>query len=1204
MLRIIGTVHFERCHAEEDTALQFSQPLWDFAVCLNIAVGAALCFIGLRSFKLSFATFAFVVGGFLIGMVANSWLADQGAVVTITFGGAVASAALSFVIRRFGVFLLGAYCSGLLSLFVFQAISGHVEPAFLILMAIVGGTLAIAFERPGVILCTSVTGSWFILSGVAYFALGWVAPPFLHRHGLAMNLPDLFETVENSMRSMDLEVVPMPRTVPSNVSELVLVIVSWVTLSASGVLLQWRFLPAIQGNSFRDAAGPQTPAPSGDDVRARESGRRVRVISAYVAGFVLAVTAGWVLSEHLFNRGSIRTRLLERDTAELVESTSHSFKEPTHVALAETTRAESGESGNATQVKEILENRCFVCHGQDGAAEGGLNFILNVRRLVERGIIVPKDASNSKLYGLVKNGLMPKDDEPLSDEEINVIGQWVDAGAPDFNPEPPKRIFISPADVLLTIKSDLQGLAPSSRRFHRYFTVTHLYNAGISDPELETYRHGLSKLLNSLSWSQRIIRPVPIDTNRTILRIDLTELEWTEKTWDRILEQNPYGITYESDTADYCYRVTGTQLPHVRADWFVARASVPPLYHDVLDLPQTDRALEERLGIDVASNLLDGDVARAGFTRSGVSNNNRLIERHECRLTGGAYWKSYDFSGNTGRKNLLAHPLGPYGKSAFEHDGGEIIFNLPNGLQAYMLVNAAGKRIDEGPIDIVSDPKNPERTVVNGLSCMSCHSRGIIEKSDEIRNTIVTNPAFGENEVELVKRLYPPVEDFQRLQESDAHRFATAVEKTGAAYNPSTEPILTLAKRFEEQLDLSLAAAEAGVPEETFVSRLKSSARLSRALAPLLAKGTVKRQVYVANFARIVADVVASSSGPGSVVTFQFTSATEDDAEDLDSAGAVSFTYDEKSGKTRRFLRTGSQLLLSPNSEYSIPFLAGTRIRFESRSSELKAGQRLIGGRVFLIADASDARDLGAAPYLRFSRTERIIEGSSSYFAIDRFEDDRMVEHLAVAADEGSYFRLSFLSNKVLLFTRGKVTLDVGRVGLHVRRDESDVHYSNESYLEQPVITAKAASPLLECRFFNSRGEPIFEQNGEEQGLVWNRENQAVLLTRNQFYIAALPVIVRRIGKGQRESKSKRLEREKLEKYLSDHDVSYKVVETANTNSPLLADPSGRITLKHFDGGQQAITEITEFLKRSESTRQERFDSVLRKVQQHQESRE
>src|SRR5205823_1082367 len=200
---------------------------------------------------------------------------------------------------------------------------------------------------------------------------------------------------------------------------------------------------------------------------------------------------------------------------------------------------------------------------------------------------------------------------------------------------------------------------------------------------------------------------------------------------------------------------TGCRLPYVRADWFVAAASRPPLYHDVLRLPAAEPELQRLLRIDVAQNIRQERVARAGFNGSGVSRNNRLIERHETN--GVVYWRSYDFGSNTGKQNLFANPLAAgEGNSTFEHDGGEFIFSLPNGLQGYMLADAKGRRLDKGPTSIVSDPKRPDRAVENGLSCMGCHARGTIDKADQLRDHVTRNmQSFNRADAELVQALYP-----------------------------------------------------------------------------------------------------------------------------------------------------------------------------------------------------------------------------------------------------------------------------------------------------------------------------------------------------------------------------------------------------------------------------------------------------------------
>jgi hypothetical protein len=101
--------------------------------------------------------------------------------------------------------------------------------------------------------------------------------------------------------------------------------------------------------------------------------------------------------------------------------------------------------------------------------------------------------------------------------------------------------------------------------------------------------------------------------------------------------------------------------------------------------------------------------------KSGVSANNRLIERHMAR--NGYFWTSYDFGGNRDRQSLYEFPLGPGGPHGFNHDGGETIFSLPNGFQACFLNNSKGQPLDKGPTSIVREPSRKDFSVTNGISC-------------------------------------------------------------------------------------------------------------------------------------------------------------------------------------------------------------------------------------------------------------------------------------------------------------------------------------------------------------------------------------------------------------------------------------------------------------------------------------------------------
>jgi len=198
--------------------------------------------------------------------------------------------------------------------------------------------------------------------------------------------------------------------------------------------------------------------------------------------------------------------------------------------------------------------------------------------------------------------------------------------------------------------------------------------------------------------------------------------------WRRVLADYPYALILPE--SERVARLSGEVVAHVRGDWFVAAASAPPLYHELLGLPHSVAELERRLGLDTSRQLAEEkQVIRAGVRSSGVSQNNRALERHDSPF--GAYWRSFDFRSNLGDQNIFANPL------RFNAAGGEIIFNLSNGLQAYFLADAQGRRIDAAPLEIVSDRNQPDDPLIrNGRSCISCHFAGMKSFRDDVRQAI------------------------------------------------------------------------------------------------------------------------------------------------------------------------------------------------------------------------------------------------------------------------------------------------------------------------------------------------------------------------------------------------------------------------------------------------------------------------------------
>jgi mono/diheme cytochrome c family protein len=512
----------------------------------------------------------------------------------------------------------------------------------------------------------------------------------------------------------------------------------------------------------------------------------------------------------------------------------------------------------AAQARQILEKHCHRCHGLEGVAEGGFNFVLRRDRLVAGNhYITPGSADRSFLLERIVDKEMPPDGEgALSPEETETLRRWVNAGAADFD-APLVRDFISNADLVRFIRQDLEQMPERQHRHSRYFTLTNLHNAGYSQDEMQTYRLALSKLINSLSWHKKIVHPESIDPARTIYRIDVRTLGWDDAVWEKVIAANPYSVKLDVEERDgkFCLEATDCQVPHVRADWFVAAASRPPLYHQVLQLPETlDELLDKRFPeIDLQKDILQESVARVGMSKSGVSQNNRLIEWH--RASTGYLWISYDFAGNTGRKNLFQHPLGPGSEGKhFQHDGGEIIFSLPNGLQGYMLVDAQNKRLDKAPTTIVTDPKRPDSAVTNGVSCMSCHYGGVIAKTDEVRRNVEINRTSFRDDGDAILALYPPRQDLDKLFAENAEQFCRAIEEVGVRpISETNEPIVNMALRFEADVDLLVAAAELGLTPQDFASRLKGNPRVQDRLGPLnVDGGTVKRELFAKEFTFVV----------------------------------------------------------------------------------------------------------------------------------------------------------------------------------------------------------------------------------------------------------------------------------------------------------------------------------------------------------------
>ena len=514
----------------------------------------------------------------------------------------------------------------------------------------------------------------------------------------------------------------------------------------------------------------------------------------------------------------------------------------------------------AQQAYGILEHNCSSCHGEHGTFTEQL-VIRSSQELIDSGAIIPGNPNGSKFYQrLIETNLakrMPLNAPPLTEEALGIIHNWIQAGAPDWTAfTRPDIDFITPNEVFETIEDHVESLAPFDRAFARYFTLTHLYNAGETTEALRAYSVALSKLVNSLSWGFEVKKPTPIDPSETIFHIDLRHYEWDirNEAWTQIEQEYPYSIDFDPETqAGLLEKLTNLreemrcEVPFVHVDWFLAEASLPPLYHDILDLPETDRELERELDVNVARNIQSAPgvrVLRAGFNDSGVSNNNRVVERHTSRY--GAYWKSYDFAGSVGAQDIFTHPL------SFRPDGGEIIFNLPNGLQAYYISDDAGNRINVAPTTIVSNPAADDPAVRNGLSCIGCHTEGMKTFEDTVRASVqrTGNPTFDKKQA---LRLYVEQSVMDARLDEDKTRYETALRETGGIPG-GIEPVHRFHEVFHDPLNASYAAAAVGLETDVFLQEIREKSSLQNlGLAGLIDGGNVQRDTWTDRFDEVIA---------------------------------------------------------------------------------------------------------------------------------------------------------------------------------------------------------------------------------------------------------------------------------------------------------------------------------------------------------------
>jgi len=538
----------------------------------------------------------------------------------------------------------------------------------------------------------------------------------------------------------------------------------------------------------------------------------------------------------------------------------------------------------ARRALELLRNRCDSCHVSHAELP---EFSRDRQSLLLPStsgdpFVTPKNLEKSEIWQRVKSGQMPRKGDgrpPLTDSEKSLLKSWIDEGA-EFPPGGTARPFMS-RDIMLQAIGAHLSTHPLDRPFLRYFSITHLHNnPNVDEARLRLTRAALVKALNFLSRNSQIVQPDPVDPARTIYAVDIRTGGWQAGDWACLDQSYPYALVphdrqesaHYNDITKMIGAGTFTGIPYYRADWFVATATRAPFYDSLVGLPKTLAELEQQLGANIQREFDQQSFTRAALLDSGVSAQNRVIDAYSATNRSGYVWVTYDFKSSTKGANITRLPLGPDFKGnpfrgdakrkslVFQHDAGEVIFRLPNGLHGYMLVDAAGKRLDgPGLVEIVRDPNESSGTpqVVNSISCIGCHKLGL--RDDFIR----AGSAGKSLTPEALALPDPAVRDFanvvfdqtqfkKRLDE-EQHQFLATLsqvlkpflyeEQADLAHFP--EPVTEVARFYYRNISPEDAEAELGMDPRKGNGQLNGrSLRDDFGLGPLQLNRPIKRSVW------------------------------------------------------------------------------------------------------------------------------------------------------------------------------------------------------------------------------------------------------------------------------------------------------------------------------------------------------------------------
>lgn len=197
--------------------MEFSRETLHLVAFASIGLGALYCFFGYRILRILLGILGFISGALLAVWIAL-YIFGQEQTVLIVAGlvGGIIGAILMVALYFVGVFLLGAWLGSLLGVLLTGGGESPVITVIILTLAVMGGIVAVFFQRLMIIISTSLSGSWIIVSGVFHFVGGDSGP----------------------IRSFQYH--PSPRVLRPMGVQGYIMLLCWVLLGVAGMVVQYR----------------------------------------------------------------------------------------------------------------------------------------------------------------------------------------------------------------------------------------------------------------------------------------------------------------------------------------------------------------------------------------------------------------------------------------------------------------------------------------------------------------------------------------------------------------------------------------------------------------------------------------------------------------------------------------------------------------------------------------------------------------------------------------------------------------------------------------------------------------------------------------------------------------------------------------------------------------------------------------------------